>query len=59
MTLLRRLLGYLILLVSRAILWVGTWLSLFGWWLMDREDMIRLIGNITTRVNDAMGHAEK
>lgn len=59
MTPLRRLLGFGMLLVSRAILWAGTKLSWVAWWLMDREDMIAAQKAVTRAIATHFDHLER
>jgi len=41
LTTLRIVVGFLVLQTARGLLFIGTHLSRVGWWLADREDMIR------------------
>lgn len=40
MTFMRYVVGFLVLMLAKAFLAIGTHLSRVGWWLGDREDMI-------------------
>lgn len=54
MTFLRYVVGFLVLMVAKAFLAVGTYLSRVGWWLGDREDMIAQQKHMIQLVKDVL-----